>query len=104
MADTVKAATGFASVAVELVRDDAPAAVRAEAVKRAREIITLQRAATGKEVIVVPILVSSGDVANRKLPGDLAGLPIVYAGTPLLPHSLMATWVERRVLEAAVTP
>jgi len=104
VADTVKAATGFSSVAVELVRDDAPAAVRAEAVKRAREIITLQRAATGKEVIVVPILVSSGDVANRKLPGDLAGLPIVYAGTPLLPHSLMATWVERRVLEAAVTP
>ena len=102
--DTVKAATGFASVAVELVRDDAPAAVRAEAVKRAREIITLQRAATGRDVIVVPILVSSGDVANRKLPGDLAGLPIVYAGTPLLPHDLMATWVERRVVEASATP
>lgn len=104
VADTVKAETGFASVAVELVRDDAPAPVRAEAVKRAREIITLQRAATGKDVIVVPILVSSGDVANRKLPGDLAGLPIVYTGTPLLPHAAIASWVERRVLEAVVTP
>jgi sirohydrochlorin cobaltochelatase len=104
VADTVKVATGFASVAVELVRDDAPAPVRAEAVKRAREIITLQRTATGNDVIVVPILVSSGDVANRKLPSDLAGLPIVYVGAPLLPHALMAKWVERRVLDASVTP
>jgi sirohydrochlorin ferrochelatase len=104
VADTVKAETGFASVAVELVRDDAPAPVRAEAVRRAREIIGLQRAATGQDVIVIPILVSSGDVANRKLPADLAGLPIVYAGTPLLPHGQMAAWVERRVLEASVTP
>jgi sirohydrochlorin ferrochelatase len=101
VADTVKAETGFASVAVELVRDDAPPPVRAEAVKRAREIIGLQRAATGQDVIVVPILVSSGDVANRKLPADLAGLPIVYAGTPLLPHEQMAAWVERRVREAS---
>jgi sirohydrochlorin ferrochelatase len=104
VADTVKAETGFASVAVELVRDDAPASVRAEAVKRAREIIGLQRAATRQDVIVVPILVSSGDVANRKLPADLTGLPIVYAGTPLLPHEEMAAWVERRVREASVTP
>ncbi|HEY9225319.1 MAG TPA: CbiX/SirB N-terminal domain-containing protein, partial [Gemmatimonadaceae bacterium] len=49
VADSVKAATGFASVAVELVRDDAPAPVRAEAVKRAREIIGLQRAATNQD-------------------------------------------------------
>jgi sirohydrochlorin cobaltochelatase len=104
VADSVKTATGFASVAVELVRDDAPAPVRAEAVKRAREIIGLQRAATGQDVIVVPILVSSGSVANQKLPADLAGLPIIYAGTPLLPHAQMAAWVERRVLEAVVTP
>ena len=104
VADSVKAETGFESVAVELVRDDAPKPVRAEAVKRAREIVTLQRAATGNDVIVIPILVSSGDVANRKLPGDLAGLPIVYGGVPLLPHAAIASWVERRVLEAVATP
>ena len=101
VADSVKAATGFASVAVELVRDDAPAPVRAEAVTRAREMITLQRMATGHDVIVVPILVSSGDVSNRKLPADLAGMPVVYAGAPLLPSAEMAVWVQRRVLEAA---
>jgi sirohydrochlorin cobaltochelatase len=54
MADSVRAATGFASVLIELVRDDAPASVRAEAVKRVREIIILQRAATGQDVTVVP--------------------------------------------------
>ena len=100
VADSVKRATGFASVAIELVRDDAPAAVRGEAVKRAREIIGLQQAATGKDVIVVPILVSSGDVSQRKLPADLAGMPIVYTGEPLLLDTKLARWVEHRVLDA----
>lgn len=104
VADSVKVATGFSSVSVELVRDDAPAPVRAEAVKRARELIALQQAATKQDVIVVPILISSGDVSNRKLPADLAGMPIVYAGAPVLPHPAMAGYVERRVLEASVTP
>ena len=105
VADAIKAETGFASVAVELVRDDAPAPVRAEAVLRARELIALQRAATGQDVIVVPILVSTGDVSIKKLPADLAGTPAVYTGAPILPHPLMATWVERRVVEAtSVTP
>jgi sirohydrochlorin cobaltochelatase len=104
VADSVKAATGFASVAVELVRDDAPAPVRAEAVTRARELITLQRLATGQDVIVVPILVSSGDVSRRKLPADLAGMPVVYVGAPLLPSAELTVWVQRRVLEASTTP
>jgi hypothetical protein len=100
VADSVRAATGFASVAVELVRDDAPPLVRAEAVTRSREIIQLQYAATKHDVAVVPILVSSGDISRRKLPADLAGLPITYSGAPLLPSPELVRWVERRVLEA----
>jgi sirohydrochlorin ferrochelatase len=100
VADSVRAATGFASVAVELVRDDAPAIVRAEAVRRAREMVQLQHSATGRDVAVVPVLISAGDVSRRKLPADLAGLPIVYSGAPLLPSPELARWVERRVLEA----
>jgi sirohydrochlorin ferrochelatase len=100
ISDSVRAATGFASVAVELVRDDAPAEVRAEAVKRAREIIELQHAATGNDVVVVPILVSSGAIAQTKLPADLAGLPAVYSPSPLLPDENLVRWVERRVLQA----
>ena len=105
VADSVRLATGFSSVAVELVRDDAPAAVREEAVKRSREIISLQHAATGKDVAVVPLLISGGDMSSRKLPGDLAGLPVLYDGAPLLPDQALVRWVERIVREATtVTP
>ncbi len=106
VADSVRALTSFGSVMVELVRDDAPAPVRAEAVQRSREIIALQHAATNADVVVVPILVSAGDISQRKLPADLAGLPIVYSGEPLLPSDALVHWVERRVLEstAAVKP
>ena len=99
VADTVKAATGFRSVLVELVRDDAPAPVRAEAVTRARELIRLQHDLTGRDVIVVPVLVSTGSVSREKFPRDLQGLPVRYAGDALLPHSGMARWVEARVRE-----
>jgi hypothetical protein len=80
-----------------LVRDDAPPPVRAEAVLGIRETIALQHEATRQPVVVVPILISSGEVSDRKLPADLEGLPVVYEGTPLLPHAEMARWVESRV-------
>ncbi|HEU4996860.1 MAG TPA: CbiX/SirB N-terminal domain-containing protein [Gemmatimonadaceae bacterium] len=97
VADSVAASGHFRDVRVELVRDDAPAAVRAEAVRRTRDIIQLQYAATGKDVIVVPVLVSKGAISRDKIPSDLAGLPIVYSGEPLLPHPEIARWIESRV-------
>ena len=36
--------------------------------------------------MVVPILVSTGQVSKEKFPADLAGLPVVYKGDALLPH------------------
>jgi sirohydrochlorin ferrochelatase len=97
VADSVKAWTGFRDVRVELVRDDAPPEVRAEAVRRVRELIELQHLVTGREVIVVPVLVSKGAVSRDKIPSDLAGMPIIYSGEPLLPHAAMSRWVEARV-------
>lgn len=97
VADTVRVRTGFRSVLVDLVRDDAPAPVRAEAVTRVRELVGLQHELTGKDVVVVPVLVSTGQVSRDKLPKDLAGLPMVYSGQALLPHPGMARWVEARV-------
>jgi sirohydrochlorin ferrochelatase len=97
VADSVRALTGFRDVKVGLVRDDAPPPVRAEAVRGIRETIELQHALTGRDVVVVPILVSSGSVSRDKLPADLAGLPIVYRATPLLPHPAMARWIESAV-------
>lgn len=95
VADSVRARGNFRDVRVELVRDDAPAAVRAEAVRRTRELIELQRAVTGQDVLVVPVLISKGSVSRDKLPRDLAGMPIVYSGEPLLPHPAIARWIEQ---------
>ena len=104
VADSVRAISEFRDVRVELVRDDAPAEVRAEAVRRTRELIELQYALTRKPVIVVPVLVSKGSINRSKLPKDLAGLPIVYSGEPLLPHPEMARWIEARVASLRLTP
>jgi hypothetical protein len=99
VADSVRARTGFRDVKIGLVRDDAPKGVRAEAVRRIREIITLQHELTGKPVVVVPVLIAGGSVARVKFVQDLKGLPIVYAGDPLLPSPEIARWVEGRVRE-----
>jgi sirohydrochlorin ferrochelatase len=97
VADSVQKWTGFRDIKIGLVRDDAPAPVRAEAVKEIRETIELQHEMTSEPVVVVPILVSSGQVSGTKIPTDLAGLPVVYNAVPLLPHPAMASWVEARV-------
>lgn len=102
IADSVRAATGFRDVKVGLVRDDAPAAVRAEAVKSVRELIQLQHELTGRDVVVVPALISRGLVSQEKIPADLAGLPVSYTGQALLPHEGVARWIEARVAQAAV--
>ena len=99
VADSVKAWTHFKDVRVDVVRDDAPAAVRAEAVRRVRELIDLQAAATGREVIVVPVLVSKGNVSRDKVPQDIRGTRSKYGAEPLAPHPQLARWVERRVRE-----
>lgn len=99
VADSVRAATGFAEVGVGLVRDDAPAEVRAAAVAEVRAEIERQHAATGHPVIVVPVLVSRGSVSEVKFRRDLEGLPVVYSGEPLLPHPGLARWIESRVRE-----
>ncbi|MGD8494888.1 MAG: CbiX/SirB N-terminal domain-containing protein [Gemmatimonadales bacterium] len=100
VAAAVQERTGFRDVKIGLVRDDAAAPVRAEAVRRIREIIELQAEATGREVVVVPLLISKGYISTRKFPEDLRGLPIAYDGEGLLPHPALAEWIERRVREA----
>jgi sirohydrochlorin ferrochelatase len=99
MTDTIRSLTKFKDVRVGLVQDDAPAHVRAEAVNRARELIELQNRLTNEKVIVVPVLVSKGKLSMEKIPRDLAGLPIIYDGEPLLPHPALARWIEARVRE-----
>jgi sirohydrochlorin cobaltochelatase len=104
VADAVRARTGFRSVLLDLVRDDAPAPVREEAVARVRELIRLQHELTGEPVVVVPVLVAAGRVSTEKLPKDLEGMPMVYTEEGLLPHAGMARWVEARVRGALRGP
>ncbi len=99
VAERVQRETGFRDVRVDMVRDDAPAHVRAEAVLRVRELIGMQQQITGRQVVVVPVLISKGRVSREKFSADLEGLDIRYEGTPLLPHALLARWIERRVSE-----
>ena len=101
VADSVKRLTGFADVRIDLVRDDAPAPVRTEAVRRVRDLIELQWGATGRDVVVVPVLVATGQISRVTIRKDLAGLPVRYTGEALLTHPVMARWVEQRVTEAA---
>jgi len=102
VADRVQQSAGFRDVRVDVVRDDAPAHVRAEAVRRVRELITLQQALTQRDVVVVPILISRGAMTRSTLVADLKGLPIVYAGDALLPHPALAGWVEGVVRSMAM--
>lgn len=99
VADSVRVATGFADVGVGLVRDDAPAEIRAAAVAQVRAEIQRQHNATGQPVVVVPVLISRGSVSEVKFRRDLEGLPVVYSGEPLLPHPGLARWIESRVRE-----
>ncbi|HET9947442.1 MAG TPA: CbiX/SirB N-terminal domain-containing protein [Longimicrobiales bacterium] len=101
VAAEVARGTGVRDVKVGLVRDDAPAPVRAEAVRGIRDVIELQHEVTGRDVVVVPVLISSGSISRDKLPADLEGLPIVYEAQPLLPDPAIARWIERSVREAA---
>jgi sirohydrochlorin ferrochelatase len=103
VADSIRQRTGFGDVKLGLVRDDAPEGVRAEAVLRIREIIELQNRLTGRDVVVVPLLISKGYVSTQKLPADLKGLPIRYDGQGLLPHDALANWIARRVSEATAS-
>lgn len=100
LADSVRAHAQFADIRTGVIQDDAPAEVRAEAVRRVRDIIELQHAATKQPVVVVPALISKGSITKEKLPRDLAGLPILFKGEALLPHPLLAKWIEERVAEA----
>jgi sirohydrochlorin cobaltochelatase len=101
LADSVKTWGGFKDVRVDVVRDDAPEHVRAEAVLRVRELIAMQRELTGQQVLVVPLLVSRGSVSRDRIPNDIKGLDVVYAGEPLLPHASVSRWIESRVREIA---
>jgi len=103
LAEHVRDVVGFRDARAGVVRDDAAPAVRAEAVRAVHDVVALQAAATGTEVLVLPLAIAAGRFTDRTLRADLAGLPVRYDGQPILPHADVARWVERRVAETART-
>ena len=92
---------GFRQVLSQTIRDDAPKAVRDEAIRRIRE--TVQTQGTEGRVLVVPLLLAQGGI-ERKIPQFLNGLSYIYKGETLLPHPLLAGWIKEQASELATQP
>lgn len=82
-------------VKVSLLRDDAPAAVRAASIAAMRDTIVALGKTAKDSVTVLPVLISTGSVNTVKIPADIAGLPVRYAPVGLAPHPALAKWLVR---------
>ncbi|MEO7360347.1 MAG: CbiX/SirB N-terminal domain-containing protein, partial [Gemmatimonadaceae bacterium] len=94
-AKTLREAVAPRPVRVALLRDDAPAAVRAASVAAMRDSINSLAKAARDSVTVLPVLISTGSVNTVKIPADIAGLPVRYAPVGLAPHAALAKWIVR---------
>jgi sirohydrochlorin cobaltochelatase len=86
---------GFRAVKVLTHRNDAPAAVKDAARARFRQEVA--DASRGGEVIVVPLLLSSGGI-EAEVEKDLQGLSSRFA-QPLMPHPNIARWAAAQAQE-----
>ena len=83
------------AVRVGLLRDDAPAPMRAAAITAMRDSIQAMAARTRDSVVVIPVLISSGAINKVTIPRDLNDLPIRYHPVALSGHDEIARWIER---------
>jgi sirohydrochlorin ferrochelatase len=89
----------LADARVGLLRDDAPAPERAQAVDAIRDTIQRLATASGDSVVVLTALISSGAIDRVKIPRDLEGLPVRYRPMSLTPRPEIARWIERIAAE-----
>ena len=91
----LRAALNDRPLRVGLLRDDAAPPERAKAVQAIRDTIAALSRRHGDSVLVMTVLISSGGINRIKVPTDLAGTPMRYAGVVLAPHAQVARWIER---------
>lgn len=91
------------TIAIGLLRDDAPPPIRSAAVEEIRRTVHRIATETADSVTVMPVLISSGQLDQVRIPTDLAGLPIRYVPVSLTPLSVLARWIERVAREKAAT-
>ena len=72
----------------------------AESLRNLRPVADSIAALTGRDVVVVPLLISRSYLSTERRPADLEGLAIAHDGDGLLPHPELAAWISRRVREA----
>jgi sirohydrochlorin ferrochelatase len=94
VSEGLRTATGK-DLYVGLLRDDAPAAVRAQAVAAMRDSVLAMAQRSGDSVVALPVMISSGSITRTKIPTDLAGLPVRYHAEPLAPLPELSRWIER---------
>ncbi len=99
-APIVKELTGISMVHWETLQDDSPPDVRKANVERIRGWIAKQ-SATGRTVIVAPVLMTAGGVVTKKIRRDLDGLDYTLADKGIIAHPLFNQWVNETVAAEA---
>lgn len=84
--------TGYASVDILSLRDDAPAPVRDAATAQLRAKVTAARG-QGRDVVIVPVLLSYGGI-ERGLKARLEGLDYRLPAQGIAPDARLAEWVQ----------
>lgn len=92
----LKAATGVADVKYGTLQDDAPPEIRQKNVDRMRTWIA-DATASGKKVIVVPVVIVSRSGVSGRIVKDLAGLTYVSTEKGIAEHALFDQWIRDTV-------
>lgn len=98
LAERIRTTQPFRQVEARLLRDDAPKPVKDRALAELRESVTAH--AQSGRVVVVPLLLSPGSVADE-IPATLKGLDFAWDGRTLLPDERIAQWILARAGQAA---
>jgi len=100
LAAVVKDVTGISEVFYGSLQDDAPPEIRAANVARMREWIAKANA-SGKTVLVEPVLLTASGRVSQKIGKDLGGLSYTFVDKGMIGHPLFAQWVRDTVAEKA---
>ncbi|WP_123043460.1 sirohydrochlorin chelatase [Cohnella candidum] len=89
LASSIRERGGYAETAFAMLRPD----MVADTVGKLRE------RNPGAEVIALPVFLSEGYFTKEAIPRRLEGLGCRYDGKTLMPHPLVAKWLERQASE-----
>lgn len=95
-AAAVQKLTGISDVFYASLQDDAPPEIRAANVKRMRDWVENARA-SGKSVLVAPVLMTRGGTVTKRIAKDLDALTYTVVDKGITEHPLFDVWVRETV-------